>query len=323
MSSCNIPFSARKRTNHTLLQRALACLPALQKLNPRVKITTLTSPILTNPPSIFAPYSLAIATDLPLATLTTLTASSRLCGRPFYASQTFGFYGYIFADLIAHTFVIEREKSNVATVIGPETATRSIVAISSTKQETGRAKEVVTKSEVFSPILLANTSPLPPSSTSTRRRKLAVGPTLSLLRALFEFQAQSARLHPANDSHDDLKLFTALATEKHKELQLPPETLRAESLRMFLQNVGSEIAPVTAFVGGQLAQDAINVLGEREQPIQNFLLFDGDGAKGPVYALHPIFEPLEAEKVGAMPAAMAPIGVGAGGDMITGIVSLD
>lgn len=74
---------------------------------------------------------------------------------------------------------------------------------------------------------------------------------------------------------------------------LPPDTLRSEFLRSFLQNIGSEIAPVTAFLGGQLAQDVINVLGQREQPIQNFLLFDGEESNGPVYALHPMISSLD------------------------------
>lgn len=62
-----------------------------------------------------------------------------------------------------------------------------------------------------------------------------------------------------------------------------------------MQNVGSEISPVCAFLGGQLAQDVINVVGGKEQPIQNILLFDGERSAGPVYALHPIFPPLEGE----------------------------
>ena len=57
--------------------------------------------------------------------------------------------------------------------------------------------------------------------------------------------------------------------------------------------MGSEIAPVCAFLGGQLAQDVINVVGGKEQPIQNMLLFDGEESKGPVYALHPIFPLLD------------------------------
>ncbi len=242
------------------------------------------------PPEYFAPFDMIIATDLDLATLSTINAACRLCNRPFYASGTHGFYGYIFADLIQHEYVIEREKSNIPTVLKAESATRSIVA-TSTKKEHGKLVEMVTKREIYSPIILANSSPIPPEHLSSRRRKLQIPPLLTCLKALWEFQSISGTL--PSHSHADLELFTTLATEKHKELQLPSETLRSEFLRSFLQNLGSEIAPVTAFLGGQLAQDVINVLGQREQPIQNFLLFDGEDSKGPVYALHPIFPPLD------------------------------
>jgi ubiquitin-like 1-activating enzyme E1 A len=40
-------------------------------------------------------------------------------------------------------------------------------------------------------------------------------------------------------------------------------------------------------LGGQLAQDVINVLGSRQQPIQNMVIFDGDLMEAPMYALHP------------------------------------
>jgi ubiquitin-like 1-activating enzyme E1 A len=66
------------------------------------------------------------------------------------------------------------------------------------------------------------------------------------------------------------------------------ETLTSTDLRSFLQNVGSEISPVCAVLGGVVAQDVINVLGGREQPVQNFLLFNGERSVAPIYAMHPI-----------------------------------
>ena len=242
------------------------------------------------PPEYFAPFDMIIATDLDIQTLSMINAACRLANRPFYATGCHGFYGYIFADLIIHDYVLEREKSNVPTVLKAETPTRSIIA-TSTKKEHGKLVEMVTKRETYTPILLANSSPIPSEHLTSRRRKLQIPPLLTCLRALWEFQSISGRL-PLH-SHADLELFTTLATEKHRELLLPPETLRSEFLRSFLQNIGSEIAPVTAFLGGQLAQDVINVLGQREQPIQNFLLFDGEESKGPVYALHPIIASLD------------------------------
>ena len=247
---------------------------------------------------------MVIATDLDLRTFTTINAACRLAGTPFYAAGTHGFYGFIFADLgQEHFYAIEREKSNQPTQVGKETETRNIIN-TSTKRQDGKVIELVTKREVYTPMPLANTSPLPDSFISNRRRKLQVPPLLSCLRALWEFQNISSAF-PGN-SRADLELFTTLATQKHAELQLPPETLKSQFLRSFLQNLGSELNPVVTFLGGQLAQDVINVLGQREQPIQNFLLFDGEEFKGLVYALHPIFPDLNLAPVAAMPAPVPP-----------------
>lgn len=265
----------------------MAALPQIQKLNPRVALGVETEDIRLKDQHFFLPYTIVIATDLDLPTLSTINAACRLTAKPFYAAGTHGMYGFIFADLIFHDYVIEREKSNRPTALAAETTTRSVIA-TSTKKQDNKVIELVTKREVYSPIILANSSPLPADHLSSRRRKLQVPPLISGLRALWEFQSISGTT--PGPSRADLELYTSLATQKHAELQLPPETLKAEFLRSFLQNIGSEIAPVTAFLGGQLAQDVINVIGQKEQPIQNFLLFDGEDSKGSVYALHPVFE---------------------------------
>ena len=275
---------------HIGLNRAQAAAPQIRRLNPRVALFVDIEPIKFRLPEYYAPFDMVIATDLDFSTFSTINAACRLCNRPFYASGSHGFYGFIFADLISHDYVLEREKSNVPTVLKAETSTRSIIA-TNTKKEHGKLVEMVTKRETYSPMILANSSPIPSEQLSSRRRKLQISPLLTCLRALWEFQSISGTV--PSHSHADLELFTTLATEKHKELQLPAETLRSEFLRSFLQNIGSEIAPVTAFLGGQLAQDVINVLGQREQPIQNFLLFDGEESKGPVIPLHPIIASLQ------------------------------
>ncbi|KAF4302808.1 putative sumo activating enzyme protein [Botryosphaeria dothidea] len=267
--------------------RAKAAAQNIQKLNPRVAIMIDTSDISAKVPEFYQPFDIVIATDLDFTTLSTVDASTRLSQKPFYAAGAHGMYGYIFADLIQHDYVIEREKSNIATSLKQESATRSIIAFSDKGIENGKRMELVTKREIYSPLLLANTSPLPPEYQGNRRKLRQVTPLLTCMRALWEFQKVNNR----NPSHTpaDLQVFTTLATDKHKELQLPIETLTSEFLRKFLQNLGSELAPITAFLGGQLAQDVINVVGRREQPIQNLMLFDGDESKAPVYAMHPIF----------------------------------
>lgn len=275
--------------------RAEAAVPQIQKLNPRVNVRVAIEDIRILGPEFYSPFDIVIATDLDFNILSTLNAATRLSKRPFYAAGAHGFYGYIFADLISHEYVIEREKSNIPTSLRLESATRSIISVS-TKKESGKVVEMVTKRELYTPLLLANSSPLPPEYLRNRRKLKQVTPLLTCMRALWEYQKISGGPLPSH-SKVDLELFTTLATEKHKEFQLPPESLRSDFLRSFLQNLGSELAPVTAFLGGQLAQDVINVLGKREQPIQNLLLFDGEESKGPVYALHPIFDDAVAPEI--------------------------
>jgi ubiquitin-like 1-activating enzyme E1 A len=282
------------------MNRAEAAAPQIRRLNPRVNVIVDPSDITSKGPDYFGAFDVVIATDLHPESLNIINMATRINHRPFYAAGVHGFYGFIFSDLIQHDYVVEREKSNRATVIGPETRTRGVVDVKE-KREGEKRIEMVTKRELYSTWFLASdAATLPPEFLKSKRRLRAVTPVLSCLRALWEFvQLQDGRLP---STKEDLKMFTVLATQKHKALGLPEETMRSEVLRKFLQNLGSEIAPVTAVLGGQLAQDVINVLGARQQPIQNMVVFDGDAMEAPMFALHP---------EGALGEALLPISVGA------------
>lgn len=268
--------------------RAAAAAPHVQRLNPRVKVNVITTDVRNDPDmSFYSNYDIIIATDMDFMSFSALNAGARITSKPFYAGASHGMYGYIFADLVKHDFVIEREKSNRTTQPGSETATRSVQDVQ-VKKENGKVIELVKKQELYSPLMLVKDSPLPQEIAGNARRLKKVHPLLTCIRAIWEYQRNGHGVYPTH-TPQDLQLFTTLANVKHQELLLPAETLTADFLRSFLQNLGSEIAPVTAFLGGQLAQDVINVLGQREQPIQNLMLFDAEDSAGPVYTLHPIF----------------------------------
>lgn len=278
-------FLVSQEEGHVGMNRAQASLASIQKLNPRVNVIVDTDDVRLKTASYFALFDMVIATDLDPDALNIINTATRLNIRPFYAAGTHGLYGFIFADLIEHDFVIEREKPNVATQPKAETRTRIIYNVQ-TKNEGGKAIEMVSKKELYSTWLLASDGALLPEEyTKSKRRLRAVTPALSCLRALWEFQAQHGGRNPADKK--DLAAFTRIATQKHKELSLPAETLTAEFLRSFLQNIGCEIAPVTAILGGQLAQDVINVLGQTQQPIQNMVILDGNNMDASLYPLHP------------------------------------
>ncbi|EEP79539.1 conserved hypothetical protein [Uncinocarpus reesii 1704] len=266
-------------------KRAEAAAPQIKQMNPRVQLHVDTSDAKTKPPEFFAAFEITIATDLDFETFSRINEACRKANRPSYMAGVHGFYGFIFADLIEHDFVIEREKSNVPSRTH-ETMTRTILHIA-TKVENEKLIEMVTKRETYTPLIEANSSPLPEEFTKVPRKRKQVTPLLTCLRALWDFQRQNGGAYPSF-SREDLERFTILSNEHHLQLKLDPSTLTAEFLRSFLQNVGSEINPVVAFLGGHLAQDAINVLSAREQPLQNFLLFDGERNISPIYSLHPV-----------------------------------
>lgn len=252
-------------------------------------VSVETRNILSEDPSFFTRYNMIIATDLSISSFCNFNAAARLSARPFYATGTHGVYGFLFADLIEHTYIVTRDKSNVPTRIGPESGTRRVLGAIDKRSDNGKIQELVTKQENYQPLILANTSPLPQSYLTSRRRMRTITPLLPCLRALWEFSKDTAfgRL-PSPSSETDLKTFTTLATEKSRELQLPPELLKADFLRSFLQNLGAELSPTCAFLGGMAAQDVVNVLAGKEQPVQNMMFFDGDSGNAPVYALTPI-----------------------------------
>jgi len=282
--------------------RASVAAPAIQKLNPRVAVRVDEEADLEEKDdAFFAQFDVIIATDLDTDALERVNDAARRVGKPFYAAGVGGMYGFIFADLGPHhEYVIQRDAGNLATKTGPETPTRSVLSVR-TKKEGPRIVESVTKRELYSPFQTSCLSAkLPQEYTKSGRRLRGVTPVLSCLRALWSFSSPSetttttttengtaARRLPRQDNREDLAGFTQLAMAKHAELGLPPETLTPEVIRRFLQGVGCEIAPVTAVLGGQLAQDVINVLGRTQQPVQNVVVFDGDKMEAQMYALHP------------------------------------
>ncbi|KAJ8123318.1 hypothetical protein ONZ43_g707 [Nemania bipapillata] len=265
--------------------RAEAAAIQVQKLNPRVKVLPDSGDVMTKGPSYFAAFDIVIATNLKPRRLTFINTATRLHNRQFYAAGVHGLYGYIFCDLIEHDYVLKRDKGNVITNVGPESRYRSVVEVK-TQKEGNKTIEMVSKRELYSTWdLVSEASLLPEEYTKSKRRLKAVTPALSCLRALWQFQATRDR-EPGHNK-EDLECFTKSATQNHSLLSLPHETLRSEFLRSFLQNINSEVAPVTAILGGQLAQDVINVLGQNQQPIQNMVVFDGNKMEANMYPLHP------------------------------------
>jgi len=267
---------------HGYLQRAEAAQPAMQKLNPRVPVYTDTDSVRSKASEYFRSFDIVIATDLDIDNLLYINAATRIHNVPFYAAATYGLYGFIFADLLAHTFVLKRVKSNVPTHLSRESRTRTVIAAREIK-EADTVWEFVTKKEEYVPLSDALDSEVD-RSWRLRKRKLTPA-LLPAIRAVWRFQSAHGRLPEPKKA--DFTEFARLITEANRDLGLPGELVKAEFIRMFVTNATAELSPVAAVLGGFLAQDAINVLAKMEQPIQNLLVFDGDISLAPVIVLAP------------------------------------
>jgi ubiquitin-like 1-activating enzyme E1 A len=270
--------------------RAQAAAPSIQRLNNRVKVIIDTSDIHTKQHTYMQNYELVIATDLDFPTLSAINSACRQANTPFYAAGAHGFYGYIFADLMTHEYMVKSEPSNVEIKAGSKPNSNHTILSVQKKREDNKPWQIVEHRRVFSDINNANTSSLHPFIQSNRRRLKDVTFLLPCLRALWEFEQAFERSPAPIFNPDDLRIYTTLAMQKSQELGLPSENMKSELLRKFLQNVGSELPPVTAMLGGLLAQDAINVIQHCEAPINNLCLFDGESYKVPIYSLYPYSE---------------------------------
>lgn len=267
---------------HVGKNRAEAAAPAIQQLNPRVPVRVETTPAAGKTAEFFKTFDIVIATELDLDTMLSVNAACRECGRRLYAAATYGLYGFIFADLIEHTFIVKRTKSNMKTEAKQETKTRSIIGTRTTK-EGETTFEFVTKRESYVPLSDAVLSKI--NSDWPLRKKKNVPAVLPGIKALWEFQRLHNRLPQVKK--EDFAEFTKLMTNTNRKLGLPEGTVKSGFIRSFVENATTEISPVAAVLGGILAQDAINVLAELEQPIQNILIFDGDTSVSPIIVLAP------------------------------------
>ncbi|KAK9481063.1 hypothetical protein V1514DRAFT_324129 [Lipomyces japonicus] len=258
--------------------RAEAALPRIQNLNSRVSVIADPSDFREKSNEFFAQFDVIVGTELGLNDLVWVNEKARKNNKPFYAGSVIGFYGFIFADLIKHQFSIQRDKGNISTKIGPETNTRTVIDVV-IKKEDQVVKEIVTKQEVYKPLSESiksnNLSKLRP------RQQLRVSPVLPALLAAWQFEITSGKKPTEVESAE---LFN-LALQSTRSLGLPVGIINQSFVSSFVRNFATELSPVAAILGGVLGQDILNFLGQREQPIQNWVVFDGDGSLAPIYAL--------------------------------------
>ncbi|PAA79657.1 hypothetical protein BOX15_Mlig027638g4 [Macrostomum lignano] len=281
--------------------RAEAALSALHSLNPMVEVSAksgqpeqLTADVLAN-----EDYDAVLAISQPVEVLQSL---GRLCRSvtydgevnsngagnnsnsdssakqrrqvQFFAADCFGCHGYVFLDLQRHEFATELAevppKAGQDSSVDPKTA--AVPAAGSQPVETHLIKRSADYAD-FESVLRTRWDP---AKLGSLRR---LSPALYLAFLLFEFQRANNGARAGPNDVDALKtLWRAFAESQ----QLPANLLDEAVLSSGLQPPS---CPVLAIVGGVAAQEVIKAVSHKDDPFNNFFVFDGIQSCGSVQTL--------------------------------------
>jgi len=189
---------------------------------------------------------------------------TRKLGKKLFAASSLGLDGWVFADLLDHEYIIERIVRDRATDLDSKVPTK-----------------ITATYTPFSSALAAH------SFTKTKPRQLKRTPP-GIFACLALFEAQLARQSQGNDpgaqiDKDEMHEAAHVALSK---AGVDPALVPSELLERTAGSVGLDFSPTCAVIGGLVGQDVLNVLGGKEEPLRNFVCFDGaQGCVAPAYAL--------------------------------------
>jgi ubiquitin-like 1-activating enzyme E1 A len=107
--------------------------------------------------------------------------------------------------------------------------------------------------------------------------------------------ADATSLLPAGSSDATVERLQTMLTRRAELLHgegkgEAAKLLTPSYLAEVAQNVGFELAPVCAVVGGMVASEVIKIISNKERPVNNTFFFDGTSADGIILRLGPSFD---------------------------------
>ncbi|ODQ52432.1 hypothetical protein SAICODRAFT_19626 [Saitoella complicata NRRL Y-17804] len=254
--------------------RAEAVVERVKRLNPRVEVVVDRGLVGERDEGFFGGFDLVVATEMGFDELVKINNHCRNTNTPFYAAATHGLYGYIFADLGSHTYTLSSPDPKAKVV---PRQTPPMITTPHTK--------------TWDPLSTVLGEERKEAFGTGMRPKLRkrVSPVLPALLATWDIYPHIHPAHPEPIDPDPITIadFSAATHSAARSLGLDADLLITESfVESWVSGFGTELSPVAAVVGGVLAQDVLNVLSGREEPIRNLFVFDGEqGGAGPIYSI--------------------------------------
>nr|WRH23631.1 ThiF family [Naematelia aurantialba] len=272
-------------------ERTAAAAPQIQSLNPLVSLTALPTlaPFVRDPSSSGASVDqeeqmveflkrekvdVVVACDMARSQSETIDQATRKAGTMFYSAGTYGFYGYVFADLgEEYQYLLTPPKSDSNPNPAP---TKMVLRYPSLAQVADRSNWGLPSTQTAS-----GGSPfrgLSRNQTKDRDPATALG-----LLAVQEYQRAHGVLPDGAEGQRDA--LSEIADELRKALGINEKVLPQveQSMLDHLANHATHFFPPTlAVVGGLLAQDVLRAISKKDTPTVNLLCVDSMAGVGAV-----------------------------------------
>lgn len=252
-------------------------LPAIKELNPRVDLRINTSKLSDVSPQYFQSFDLVVATELTKQEMLNINNILRGYGIPFFVAGMHGMFGYIFTDLIKHESRYLAERGNQPREVGLKiNEVKTITAVEYREKDN---MEHITVEDQFVPLSnLFKSTKL--KSQLNRRQLKKLSPALPLIFSLFDIERPA---DPEQNVNKDLLRESAASV--CQSFELPTSIVIDEYVDLFSSQAFAEFSPLAAILGGFLAQDVIQFLGQKDSPINNCLILDAYRSEIPIYYL--------------------------------------
>ncbi|POM74339.1 SUMO-activating enzyme (SAE), partial [Phytophthora palmivora] len=225
--------------------RAEACLPRVQELNPLVQVSSETKPLSDLPDEFFKQFTVVCLVGAELATELRLDAVCRSFGTAFFAARSFGFDGIVFADLGDHTF---RRNAVGADAVPSDPMTVTFPSLEEAQK-------------------------IQWSSLQSARKRAPQLPQVFVKNQLLQGYKNLKGVKEITKNHE--VTFIQYAREKFQANGLDESYFSPDELQALVRVADTDLVPICAIVAGILGQEVIKAISQKDEPICNYFCFDG------------------------------------------------
>ncbi|VDN03466.1 unnamed protein product [Thelazia callipaeda] len=270
--------------------RAEASLHKCKVLNPNVHLRVDTDDITNKDEDFFAGFDLVILVDQKYSVVSDINKICRKIGKPFIAGGVFGWIGYAFFDFTDCPFLITIPKVSLGGVLEDEVLDkkrpRLDVGIKNGMVSDHNAAPLDVVLDDDEKVEKKFTYPLWHDAWNVdwSHKKFIRKKRRYLPRSYFPIRVL-LRLYDVDDNINQDKFMESWK----KELVECNQDLNDEffDIKFFSRFISPQLSPAAAIVGALMAQEAIKVLSQKDEPLKNVFLYSAIDSSGVVCHLPP------------------------------------